>query len=109
MIKNKKLRIGLSIIWVLSFIYENIVVIHGEASILVTTAFIGTYVLLILLLISLIIEVVVTRIVYYEKYKKFLEMYEHLKKVHKIRYKIYFSSNKQKIEEAMAEISTKIS
>jgi len=60
-------------------------------------------VLLTICYVSLFLNIVVTIPIYF-KYKTFLDNYNYLKALHKARYKLYFSSDKEKIETYTQEI-----
>lgn len=51
-----------------------------------------------------LITIIVSRIIYYKTYKALVNGFEYLKTLHKIRYKLYFTGDREEVEECSAEI-----
>lgn len=99
MTKKKVLRKVLSVIYWLMLAHLNIRCLLGDLD-----TFLTVYLIICDVIMVLNINIVVTvcckiifKAIYFKQYKEFLEGYHYLKDIHNERYKLYFSSDKEKI------------
>lgn len=104
MTKKKVLRKILSVISWLTIAHLSIRFLLGDLDTFSTVCLTIFYVSMVLNIVVTVCCKIISKAMYFKQYKTFLEEYNYLKAVHNARYKLYFSSDKEKIEVYTQEI-----